>query len=70
MIGKAMNKYRVVCQGEDGEIVLRAKAQDQYAAFERIVMFLRERQFDYRVVLVESVGTTPPDAVRRARAPR
>lgn len=71
MIKKEMNLYRVVCKDDDGEITLHTKAQDQYEAFERIIMFLREKQFDYRIVLVEFCRSTLPCApTRRASALR
>ena len=47
-------KFHVVCQGDDGKITLRAKGKDKYEAFEQIIMFLREKGFDYEIVLVES----------------
>lgn len=50
---RGLSKYRVVCDGDDGRITLRAKAADKYEAFEQIVMFLRKKGFDYSVVLVE-----------------
>ena len=49
---RGLTKYRVVCQGVDEKITLRAKAEDEYEAFEQIV-FLRSRGFDYQIVLVE-----------------
>lgn len=50
---RKLPKFRVVCQDDDGKITLRAKAEDQYEAFEQIIMFLRAKGFDYQVVLVE-----------------
>jgi hypothetical protein len=46
-------KFRVVCEGDGSTISLRAKARDKYEAFEQVVVFLRSKGFDYRVVLVE-----------------
>ncbi|MCA1635117.1 MAG: hypothetical protein LC802_15855 [Acidobacteria bacterium] len=46
-------KFRVVCEGDDGKITLRAKAEDKYEAFKQIIMFLREKRFGYQAVLVE-----------------
>jgi hypothetical protein len=53
MVKKEMKKYRVVCRSDGSEITLRTRAQDQYEAFERIVMFLQQKEFDYQVILVE-----------------
>lgn len=50
---RKLPKFRIVCQGDDGKITLRSKAEDKYEAFERIIMFLREKEFDYEIVLVE-----------------
>jgi hypothetical protein len=56
-------KFRVVCEGDGPTISLRAKARDKYEAFEQVVVFLRSKGFDYRVVLVE-----PKPAGTAARA--
>jgi biopolymer transport protein ExbD len=56
-------QYRIVCQGVDEKITLRAKAKDKYEAFEQVVVFLRSKGFDYHVVLVE-----PKHAGTAARA--
>ena len=53
MSERGLTKYRVVCQSVDERVTLRAKAKDEYEAFEQVVMFLRSRGFDYRIVLVE-----------------
>jgi hypothetical protein len=53
MSKREATKYRVVCEGEDSTISLRAKAADKYEAFEQVAVFLRSKGFDYRVVLVE-----------------
>ena len=53
MSKRGPTKYRAVCQGADEKITLRAKAGDEYEAFEQIVMFLRSRGFDYRIVSVK-----------------
>jgi hypothetical protein len=50
---RELTKYRVVCEDAREKITLRAKAGDKYEAFEQVVVFLRSRGFDYRVVLVE-----------------
>ena len=50
---REMTKFRVVCQGDDEKITLRAKAKDKYEAFEQVTVFLRSKGFDYRVVLIE-----------------
>lgn len=50
---RTLPKFRVVCQGDDGKITLRAKGENKYEAFEQIIMFLREQGFDYEIVLVE-----------------
>ena len=50
---RELTKFRVVCQGDEEKITLRAKAKDKYEAFEQIVIFLRAKGFAYRVVLVE-----------------
>lgn len=65
-----MKMYRIVCKGDDGEITLRTKGKDQYDAFERTVMFLREKKFDYQVVLVESYGPALPHVAHRASSLR
>ena len=54
---RGLTKYRVVCQGVDERITLRAKAEDEYDAFEQIVVFLRSRGFDYRIVFGRAVVT-------------
>ena len=46
-------KFRIVCQGDEEQITLRAKAKDKYEAFEQVTVFLRSKGFDYRVVLIE-----------------
>jgi hypothetical protein len=51
-------KFRVVCEGDGSTISLRAKAKDKYEAFEQVVVFLRSKGFDYRVVLVEQTPTS------------
>ena len=53
MSKRGQTKYRVVCQGADEKITLRAKAGDEYEAFEQVVIFLRSRGFDCQIVLVE-----------------
>lgn len=53
MSKQALAKFRVVCEGDGSTIFLRAKARDKYEAFEQVVVFLRSKGFDYRVVLVE-----------------
>lgn len=53
MSKQQLTKFRVVCEGDGSTISLRAKAKDKYEAFEQIVVFLRSKGFDYRVVLVE-----------------
>ena len=53
MSKRGLTKYRVVCQGVDEKIALRAKAEDEYEAFEQIIAFLLSRGFDYQIVLVE-----------------
>ena len=53
MSKQELAKYRVVCKGVGDKIALRTKARDKYEAFEQIVVFLRSKCFDYRVVLVE-----------------
>ena len=53
LAARELPKFRVVCESDAGKITLRAKALDKYEAFEQIVMFLRVKRFDYRVVLVE-----------------
>ncbi|HEX8634197.1 MAG TPA: hypothetical protein VF703_08615 [Pyrinomonadaceae bacterium] len=50
---RKLPRFRIVCQGDGGEITLRTKGADKYEAFERIIMFLRDKGFDYEVVLVE-----------------
>jgi len=50
---RQLTKFRVVCEGDGPTISLRAKAKDEYEAFEQVVVFLRSKGFDYRVVLVE-----------------
>ncbi|HZG51788.1 MAG TPA: hypothetical protein VEZ40_06600 [Pyrinomonadaceae bacterium] len=50
---RKLPRFRIVCQGDGGKITLRTKGADKYEAFERIIMFLREKEFDYEVVLVE-----------------
>jgi len=54
---RGLKKHRVVCQGGDEKITLRAKAEDEYEAFEQIVVFLRSRGFDYRIVFGRAVVT-------------
>ena len=51
--GRRLPRFRVVCHGGEGEITLRAKAEDKYEAFEQIIMFLRKKGFDYEIVRVE-----------------
>ncbi|HKG15934.1 MAG TPA: hypothetical protein VKB12_21620 [Pyrinomonadaceae bacterium] len=53
MSKRESTKFRVVCEGDGPTISLRAKAKDKYEAFEQVVVFLRSKGFDYRVVLVE-----------------
>ena len=53
MSKQQLTKFRVVCEGDGSSISLRAKARDKYEAFEQVVVFLRSKGFDYRVVLVE-----------------
>ncbi|HVF43034.1 MAG TPA: hypothetical protein VM936_08490 [Pyrinomonadaceae bacterium] len=53
MSKRQLAKFRVVCEGDGPTISLRAKAKDKYEAFEQVVVFLRSKGFDYRVVLVE-----------------
>lgn len=53
MSKRELTKFRVVCEGEGSTISLRAKARDKYEAFEQVMVFLRSKGFDYRVVLVE-----------------
>lgn len=53
LAARELPKFRVVCEGDAGKITLRAKARDKYEAFEQIIVFLRLKRFDYRVVLVE-----------------
>ena len=60
MSKQELAKFRVVCEGGGSSISLRAKARDKYEAFEQVVVFLRSKGFDYRVVLVE------PKAARAA----
>jgi hypothetical protein len=55
MSKRDLTKYRVVCEGSGDKIALRTKARDKYEAFEQIVVFLRSKGFDYRVVLIESL---------------
>ena len=62
MSKRELAKFRVVCEGDDATISLRAKARDKYEAFEQVVVFLRSKGFDYRVVLVEQ--KTAADAAR------
>ncbi|MGH9903937.1 MAG: hypothetical protein ACRD68_19170, partial [Pyrinomonadaceae bacterium] len=50
---KETKKYRVVCENEGERISLRTKARDQYEACEQIGIFLRKKEFDYRIVLIE-----------------
>jgi biopolymer transport protein ExbD len=50
---RELTKFRVVCQGDEEKITLRAKAKDKYEAFEQVTMFLRSKGFAYRVVLIE-----------------
>lgn len=50
---RELAKFRVVCEGDAEKITLRAKAKDKYDAFEQVMMFLRSKGFDYRVVLIE-----------------
>jgi len=71
MVEKKPGMYRVTCRDEAGEITLRTRASDQYDAFERVGIFLRKREFDYRIVLVEFHGPILPSApARRAGAVR
>ena len=63
MSKRQLTKFRVVCEGDGSTISLRAKARDEYEAFEQVVVFLRSKGFDYRVVLVE-----PKAAADTARA--
>ena len=65
MVETAIKMYRVTCRDDDGEIRLRIRAKDQYEAFEQMVMFLREKEFDYQVVLAEFYGSTLPSATVR-----
>jgi hypothetical protein len=53
MSKRELAKFRVVCEGVGETISLRAKARDKYEAFEQVVVLLRSKGFDYRVVLVE-----------------
>ena len=66
MVEKETKIYRVVCRDDAGEITFRTKAQDQYDASERIGIFLRKKEFDYQIVLVEFCKTTLPNRARRA----
>ena len=50
---RGLEKHRVVCQGGDEKITLRAKAEGEYEAFGQAVIFLRSGGFGYRFVLVE-----------------
>ena len=50
---RELTKFRVVCQGGEAKIILRAEAKDKYEAFEQVTVFLRSKGFDYRVVLIE-----------------
>jgi hypothetical protein len=70
MVDKETKMYRVVCRDDAGEIAFRTKAQDQYDAFERIGIFLRKKEFDYQIVLVEFCRSTLPSCTRRASALR
>lgn len=70
MVEKETKVYRVVCRDDAGEITFRTKAEDQYDAFERIGIFLRRKQFDYQIVLVEFCRSTLPNCKRRASALR
>jgi hypothetical protein len=56
MVDKQTRLYRVTCRDDDEEITLRTRARDQYDAYERIGIFLRKKEFDYQIVLVESCG--------------
>lgn len=58
---RELTKFRVVCEGDGPTISLRPKARDKYEAFEQVVVFLRSKGFDYRVVLVEP-KPSPADA--------
>jgi hypothetical protein len=53
MFEKETKIFRVTCRDDAGEITLRTGAKDQYDAFERVSMFLRKKEFDYQIVLVE-----------------
>jgi hypothetical protein len=57
MSKRELTKFRVVCEGDGSTISLRAKARDKYEAFEQVIVFLRSKEFDYRVVLVEPSPT-------------
>lgn len=72
MVEKKTGMYCVTCRDDDaGEIRLRTRAEDQYDAFERIGIFLRKKEFDYQIVLVEFHGPILPSApARRAGATR
>ena len=52
---RELKKFRVVCEGVGDRIALRTKARDKYEAFEQVVVFLRSKCFDYRVVMVEEL---------------
>jgi hypothetical protein len=62
MSKREVTKFRVVCEGDGSTISLRAKARDKYEAFEQVIVFLRSRGFDYRVVLVEPSQTAAAPA--------
>jgi hypothetical protein len=62
MSKRELTKFRVVCEGDGSTISLRAKARDKYEAFEQVIVFLRSRGFDYRVVLVEPSPTAAAPA--------
>jgi hypothetical protein len=62
MSKRELTKFRVVCEGDGSSISLRAKARDKYEAFEQVIVFLRSKGFDYRVVLVEPSPTATAPA--------
>jgi hypothetical protein len=59
---RELTKYRVVCEGEGYTISLRTRAEDEYEAFEQVIVFLRSKGFDHRVVLVEPSRTAAAPA--------
>ena len=62
MSKREQTKFRIVCECEGDTISLRTKASDKYEAFEQVMVFLRSKGFDYRVVLVEPMPSAAAPA--------